>query len=198
MINDYFRGVSSVLGLSRTGVYGGYWPLTRLKTARLAAWFWQTIAWSGGKKLPGRHIYQYAQTVKINGVSCDVDTATATDYGQWQPGKTPTPSTEDDMPLTKDDIKAIWDYQLTSPTSGQLHPAGTFVRYGDQHYQVLAAKADQLGARLDAQSAAITALAQQLGTGADVDRIVSSVQAAIADAVVHVTVDTGDDTEEKS
>lgn len=50
-----------------------------------------------------------------------------------------------------------------------------------------------LMARLEAQTAAITVLAQQLGSGADVDRIVTAVTDAIASAVVHVEVTTGDD-----
>lgn len=45
-----------------------------------------------------------------------------------------------------------------------------------------------LRAQSAAQSAAITALAKQLGTGKDVTAIVTAVQAAIADAVVHVEV----------
>jgi hypothetical protein len=96
-ICDYFRGVASVIGLARTGGYGGYDQLKWLIDAGLITWVWQTAAWSGGRLLPGRHIYQYAKTVTLNGVSCDVNEALTADYGQWMPGKLPTPEDRNDM-----------------------------------------------------------------------------------------------------
>jgi hypothetical protein len=100
-ICDYFRGVASVIGLARTGGYGGYDQLKWLIDAGLIAWVWQTAAWSNKRLLPGRHIYQYAKTVTLNGVSCDVNEALTADFGQWMPGKTPiTPQQETDVELT--------------------------------------------------------------------------------------------------
>jgi hypothetical protein len=96
-ICDYFRGVASVIGLARTGGYGGYDQLKWLIDAGLIRWVWQTAAWSRGRLLPGRHIYQYARTVTLNGVSCDINEALTADYGQWMPGKLPTPEDRNDM-----------------------------------------------------------------------------------------------------
>lgn len=96
-ICDYFRGVASVIGLSRTGGYGGYDQLKWLIDADLITWVWQTAAWSGGRLLPGRHIYQYARTVSLAGVSCDINEALTSDFGQWMPGKTPIPEDTNDM-----------------------------------------------------------------------------------------------------
>src|SRR4051794_16232229 len=42
-INDYFDGVASVLGIARTGAYGGFWPIQRLFNAGKIAWGWQTF-----------------------------------------------------------------------------------------------------------------------------------------------------------
>lgn len=101
-INAYLDGAASVLGRSRVGIYGGYYPVKRALDAGKATWAWQTIAWSGGQWDARAVIRQGAQKT-INGVSCDLDTAIATDYGQWMPGKTP----EKDVALTSDDIDKV-------------------------------------------------------------------------------------------
>jgi hypothetical protein len=48
-INAYFDGVASVIGLGRTGAYGGYYVIQRLFDAGKITWGWQTYAWSGGQ-----------------------------------------------------------------------------------------------------------------------------------------------------
>lgn len=48
-LNAYFQGVASVIGLDRTGVYGGYYIVKRLFDAGLVKAGWQTYAWSGGQ-----------------------------------------------------------------------------------------------------------------------------------------------------
>jgi peptidoglycan hydrolase-like protein with peptidoglycan-binding domain len=47
-VGQYLKGFASVLGKGRTGVYGGYWAVTRAIAAGLASFGIQTIAWSGG------------------------------------------------------------------------------------------------------------------------------------------------------
>jgi hypothetical protein len=116
----YFQGVASVLGLARTGVYGGYKVVDYLLDHKLATWAWQTVAWSGGRWDPRAVIRQYASTIRINGVSCDHDTAYAADYGQWMPGRTPTPEDPNDMaditPVQMDQIaKKTADLLITAP-----------------------------------------------------------------------------------
>jgi hypothetical protein len=103
IVAPYFRGVASVIGLARTGVYGGYKVVKYMLDYQLAAWAWQTAAWSQGKQDPRAHIYQPATGVHINGVACDNDTATVTDYGQWMPGKTPEAPVPDLTPQIADD-----------------------------------------------------------------------------------------------
>lgn len=98
----YFQGVASVIGVARTGVYGGYRVVKYLLDHGLVAWAWQTTAWSAGRWDPRAHIRQGA-TQTIGGADCDLNTALTADYGQWMPGKTPQ---EDDM-LTAADYKAI-------------------------------------------------------------------------------------------
>jgi hypothetical protein len=89
-INAYLDGAASVLGRARVGIYGGYYPVKRALDAGKARWGWQTAAWSGGQ-WDGRAVIHQGAQMRIGGVACDLDTATAADYGQWTPGHAPTP-----------------------------------------------------------------------------------------------------------
>jgi len=79
----YFDGVASVIGVNRTGVYGGYPIVSQLWSTGRVRFIWQTTAWSGGKKHPNTSIYQYAYGVIIGGGECDVDESYGSNYGQW-------------------------------------------------------------------------------------------------------------------
>jgi len=82
-IDDYFDGVASVLGTSRTGAYGGFGPIKRLLDGQKIAWAWQTYAWSGGRWEPRAQLRQVRNSVDIAGGECDLDEAHADDFGQW-------------------------------------------------------------------------------------------------------------------
>jgi hypothetical protein len=83
-INAYLDGAAGVIGRERVGIYGGYYPVKRALDAKKASWAWQTPAWSGGQWDDRAHIRQGAQQT-IGGAGCDLNTATADDYGQWSP-----------------------------------------------------------------------------------------------------------------
>ena len=59
-VASYFRGVNSVLGVKRTGGYGGYWTIRRLFKAGLIRFGWQTSVWSGGRWDRRAQLQQYA------------------------------------------------------------------------------------------------------------------------------------------
>jgi hypothetical protein len=84
-INAYFDGVASVLGINRTGMYGGYWPLSRAFDAGKIKWGWQTYAWSGGMWDTRAQVRQVLNGITVAGDSgcCDQDTSEADDFGQW-------------------------------------------------------------------------------------------------------------------
>jgi MYXO-CTERM domain-containing protein len=82
-INAYFQGVASVLGVSRTGVYGGYYIVDELFNAGLIKWAWQTYAWSGGSWDSRAQVRQTQNGV--DGDQLDADEGMAADYGQWGP-----------------------------------------------------------------------------------------------------------------
>jgi hypothetical protein len=95
-IDAYLDGAASVLGKDRVGIYGGYGPVSRALDGGHAKWAWQTLAWSGGKWDPRAQLQQYSNDHTLNGVGCDYDRATTTDFGQWRVGAGPHVQ-EDDM-----------------------------------------------------------------------------------------------------
>jgi hypothetical protein len=94
---QWFRGINSVLGVRRTGIYGhsqacawaiGDGVVGRSTTAG-HSWAWQTKAWSRGEREPAAVLYQSVVVtasdpgVVLGGIHVDVDEVLATDFGQW-------------------------------------------------------------------------------------------------------------------
>ena len=94
---QWFRGINSVLGVQRTGIYGhaqacgwaiGDGVIGRSTTAG-HTWAWQTAAWSHGQLEPAAVLYQGVVVsgsepgAVIGGVHVDVDNVLAADFGQW-------------------------------------------------------------------------------------------------------------------
>ncbi|WP_330250418.1 DUF1906 domain-containing protein [Nocardia sp. NBC_00565] len=82
-INAYLDGAATVLGAANVGIYGGFWSISRALDAGVAAWSWQTDAWSATFVETRRNIHQTLRQVVVNGVLCDVNEAETTDFGQW-------------------------------------------------------------------------------------------------------------------
>ena len=94
---QWFRGINSVLGVQRTGIYGG------INTCQWAAadgvignsrtpgrrWAWQTRSWSHGDVDPAAVLYQRIVSTASNpgpvvgGQEVDVSDIMAQDCGQW-------------------------------------------------------------------------------------------------------------------
>ena len=84
-INAYLDGAASVIGRDRTGLYGGYWPLSRARAAGKATRFWGTLAWSGSnwQTCGWQPDIMQGATASVGGVSVDLDTSLSADFGQW-------------------------------------------------------------------------------------------------------------------
>ncbi len=115
------RGAASVIGASRVGVYGSLNCVRWARRDGVAAWFWQTYAWSGGQWADGNHLEQYHNGVSVAGGDCDLNRALTADYGQWQPGKLPTGG--DDM-STVDSLRLKLLYENWAPTKAEWVAAG--------------------------------------------------------------------------
>lgn len=168
-VRDALSGAASVIGFARVGVYGGRRAIQWARRDEVAAWFWQTYAWSGGVWEPGNHLEQYRNGVTIGGADCDLNRAMQADYGQWQPGGGNYGPIGGDMTPTEHN----WLYNLGSIARGladgadsvdQVVPDGAS---GGQHYTLsLAPFWDKVGgAQLGAE--AIAAVAKAAAEGAN-------------------------------
>lgn len=91
-INDCLAGINSVIGKSRSGMYGGFWPLSRAFDAGLITYGWQTPSWSGGQWDSRAQLRQVGFNVTVAGITVDLDTALVADFGQVPVGTVPTPT----------------------------------------------------------------------------------------------------------
>jgi len=94
---EWFRGIGSVLGAQRTGIYGHAaacgWAIADgvvgHSTSEGHRWAWQTRAWSHGVREPAAVLFQSAVNTAatpgplIDGIHVDVDDVLAADVGQW-------------------------------------------------------------------------------------------------------------------
>jgi hypothetical protein len=105
-VADYFRGVAAVIGLPRTGAYGGIKSIRALFDHGLITYGWQTYAWSYGEWDHRAQVRQVQNGMTLDGATVDYNTAQASDIGGWGSG--------DDMPtwLTQEDWDAMrWRVQ---------------------------------------------------------------------------------------
>ena len=72
-----------MLGVDRTGAYGGIYVISSLFNAGKIKYGWQTYAWSDGQWDGRAQVRQVENGMTIAGGSCDVDEAIAADFGQW-------------------------------------------------------------------------------------------------------------------
>jgi hypothetical protein len=94
---NWFRGINSILGLQRTGIYGHFqacgWAIRDgvigHSTTAGYRWAWQTRSWSHGQREPAAVLYQEVVNTPsspgplLGGINVDVDEVLATDFGQW-------------------------------------------------------------------------------------------------------------------
>lgn len=122
-IIDYFKGVASVIGLARTGAYGGYVCIKGLLDAGVIKWAWQTYAWSGGAWDLRAHIQQYNNGVTLDGLSVDYDRSLQSDFGQWQIGGTVQLYTKNSADFVQWFTYQDDNHWLCKATNVQIHDA---------------------------------------------------------------------------
>jgi hypothetical protein len=98
---QWFRGINSVLGVGRTGIYGSSracgWAIGDGVIGQSSSpgfrWAWQSRAWSGGQREPAAVLFQsviYTPSdpgALIGDIHVDEDDVLAGDYGQWDLGR---------------------------------------------------------------------------------------------------------------
>jgi Domain of unknown function (DUF1906) len=86
----YLRGVNSVIGKARTGVYGDYNVTQACMSAGVVSFTWGTPAWDGDPSSWMVNLYQYGSG-SIGNVTVDLDAAYGSDFGQWPRPAPPRP-----------------------------------------------------------------------------------------------------------
>ena len=120
VVANYYRGVISVIGLGRTGAYGGYRTIKYLLDQGVIRWAWQTFAWSGGLWEPRAHLRQIKTDVLVDGVACDLNESMTADFGQWG-----MEGTNVGNPYSSDNAD-VHGYALTQRLKEyQVHASGT-------------------------------------------------------------------------
>ena len=102
-LTGYLKGVNSVLGKPRTGVYGGLGSVQAAFNGGLVSYGWQTYAWSNGQWDDRALLRQVQNGVQFGPAQVDLDQAAYwnstkilglnDDFGQWpRPPATPPPA----------------------------------------------------------------------------------------------------------
>ncbi|PYI57007.1 DUF1906 domain-containing protein [Paenibacillus flagellatus] len=98
---EYIRACSEATPGYPTGVYGSFAVIEAVKGAAVCSRYWQTYAWSRGRKADGIHIYQYKNDVTVNGIGIDYDESYGSE-GWWNtfpPAKSEPPVVKPPEPL---------------------------------------------------------------------------------------------------
>jgi hypothetical protein len=72
-IEAYLRAASNEITGYNVGVYGSYVVVEEMAKRNACKYFWQTYAWSGGKKSQHMNVYQYKNGANVLDISCDLD-----------------------------------------------------------------------------------------------------------------------------
>jgi Domain of unknown function (DUF1906) len=122
-VASYFRGAGSVIGNDRVGIYGGVRAMQWAARDGVAAWFFQTYAWSAGAWFAGNHVEQYHNGVQMAGGEVDLCRAVQAQYGQWTGGGDMDPSNPDFQALIYR-VEALINNRPTvagGPTAGEVN-----------------------------------------------------------------------------
>ncbi|MCD9020517.1 DUF1906 domain-containing protein [Cohnella silvisoli] len=114
-IERYLKAAAQQIPDYETGVYGSYAVVEEMAKRKACSCFWQTYAWSRGKKSEFANIYQYQNDVKIGGIAVDLNDSYGSE-GWWNTieGGQPTMSQSDADKIIRF-LSAAW-YAATTKT----------------------------------------------------------------------------------
>ncbi len=158
---DYLRGFAAAVGgAGLAGVYGEADVIDRAREAGVVAWFWQTKAWSGGRRTAA-NLLQLIGTVYVGGIGCDVNDVLTPEWGQH----------------TGDDVTAQenWAYPITvlnqdgTPNAEYQTDAAKMLAETNRAAWMAVNKVDALSGEVTASEAAILTAVRAQPTGGQVD-----------------------------
>lgn len=176
-VRDALRGAADALGgVHRVGVYGSVRAVEWARRDGVAAWFWQTYAWSAGRWASGNHIEQYRNGVDLAGGKVDLDRALSIDYGQWR-GKP--------MGIENDVHAWVQAWRIAALTTGAEHVQGGPLGPGTEGGGVLGEPMWVVSAlkRIEAKLDSLTV------GGVDVGELAEALRPVTDDVMRHVLLD---------
>lgn len=180
LVLDYVGQFSHVIGGSQLGgVYGEADVIDRCRNAQVATYFWQTAAWSRGRKT-ACDAFQYVGSVSVGGVTCDTNQLNALDWGQHNLEDIVTPQDINAV------AEAVWAKMLANPKDGAqddgspwpAYSAADYLRYGNFY---AAQAAEKPAVTVDAAAVAAELAAQGVG-GVTEEQIRTIIRAAFTNA----------------
>lgn len=78
------RGIASVIGPERVGLYGGTRALRTARSYGLVSWYWQSLGWRDDEWLGWAHLQQHHIEAPLGGGMVDKNRALVGNYGQWR------------------------------------------------------------------------------------------------------------------
>ncbi|MDR6883005.1 DUF1906 domain-containing protein [Bacillus sp. 3255] len=102
IVLEYIKGFSEATPRYNTGVYGSYTVINAAMAERVCSRFWQTYAWSRGKKANKIHIYQYKNDITENGIGVDLNEGYE-GLGSWNALRVE----EEELMLNKEDANKV-------------------------------------------------------------------------------------------
>lgn len=88
-VASYFKGVASILGIDRSGIYAGLDAVEYILDHKIVRWAWQTYAWSNHKWDKRAYLKQTLISLEgaelhLGGIAVDYDKSTRAQFGQWK------------------------------------------------------------------------------------------------------------------
>ncbi|MDG0809745.1 DUF1906 domain-containing protein [Cohnella rhizosphaerae] len=113
-IEAYLKAAAKQVAGYDTGVYGSYAVVEEMAKRRACSHFWQTYAWSRGKRSDKANIFQYKIDTKVSGIPLDLNESYGNE-GWWDtnasanpnPNPNPKPDEEESAMKPEDAEKII-------------------------------------------------------------------------------------------
>jgi hypothetical protein len=160
-VQAYFDGAASVIGLARTGCYGGLHVIEGAH-AHGIGYLWQTVAWSGGVWSQHATIRQTGGTTLSGGA--DLDYAEVPDFGQYPRPTTPEADmTPDEMLAARMPAYAAIPGRDGKPYIPTIGECINGARTADTQLTAVAAQITALTAAVAALQQQVAALSKAVG-----------------------------------
>jgi hypothetical protein len=127
-IEAYLRAAAAQIPGYETGVYGSYAVIEGMADRGACKHYWQTYAWSRGRKSARANIYQYRSQVQSAGITVDLNESCGRE-GWWiLEGKELPMMTADDAKKIIGFLQAAWKAVTTREDREEFHRLANEVR----------------------------------------------------------------------